>query len=127
MKLAIASSNGATIQRHFGRTKDYVVVTVEDGRDVAREVRPVESPAQLVEVGGHGPGQFESRMRTMIASVKDCDVLVAGGMGYPMVDAIEQAGLDVILTNERLVDDIVTSYLAGTLEHEPELAHEPCH
>ncbi|GBE23299.1 MAG TPA: hypothetical protein ENH00_08495 [Actinobacteria bacterium] len=127
MRLAIASSNGVTIQRHFGRTKDYVVVTVDDGREVAREVRSVESPAQLVEVGGHGPGQFESRMRIMTASVQDCDVLVAGGMGHPMVDAIERAGLDVILTNERLVEDIISAYLAGTLEHQPDLAHEPCH
>jgi predicted Fe-Mo cluster-binding NifX family protein len=39
MKIAAVSDDGTTISAHFGRAPFYVVVTVEDGRIVARETR----------------------------------------------------------------------------------------
>lgn len=131
MKLAIASNNGTTIQRHFGRTHQYVVVTIDDGQEVARETRPVQQRSTLLEIGAsdhdHEDGHRHRRHESLVAPIADCDTLIAGGMGRPMAQAAEQAGLDLILTNERLVDDIVTRYLDGSLEHKPDLAHEPGH
>lgn len=138
MKLAIASNNGVTIQRHFGRTSQYVVVTIEDGEEIAREVRTMDARPNLLEVGqhgdhehGHGHGQGQGnhhrRHRSLLTPIEDCDVLIAGGMGRPMAQAAEASGVDLILTNERLVDDIVASYLDGSLEHKADLAHDPGH
>jgi len=129
MRLAIASNNGVTIQRHFGRTRQYVVATIEDGHEVARDLRTMDPEQQGLEMGCHGPdhNHFDQRLRVMLSPVTDCDTFVVGGLGIPMLQAAETSGMNLILTSERLVDDIVASYLAGTLEHEPDLAHEPCH
>ena len=39
MKIAVITDNGKTISRHFGRAPHYVVVTVENGKVIAREMR----------------------------------------------------------------------------------------
>jgi len=39
MKIAVISDDGKTISRHFGRAPYYLVLTVEDGKIVAREQR----------------------------------------------------------------------------------------
>ena len=132
MKLAIASNNGTTIQRHFGRTSQYVVVTIEDGQETAREVRTMDSEPQHLQIGHrqeHEPGQgnHHRRHRSLLSPISDCDVLVAGGMGIPMAQAADASGIHLILSNVRLVDDIVSAYIDDTLEHHPDLAHQPDH
>jgi predicted Fe-Mo cluster-binding NifX family protein len=39
MKIAAVTNNGSTISAHFGRAKQYVVLTIEDGTVVHREIR----------------------------------------------------------------------------------------
>ncbi len=123
MKLAIASNNGITIQRHFGQTTQFVIATIDGSGEVARENRPTEGHTSHTEDHDHQ----HHRHGAFINAVADCDVLVANGMGIPMARATETSGMQLILTNERLVDDIINSYIAGTLEHHPELAHQPGH
>ncbi|NIA26189.1 MAG: hypothetical protein GWP04_11560 [Gammaproteobacteria bacterium] len=129
MKLAIASNNGVTIQRHFGRTRQYVVVTIEDGRGITREIRTTDSEQRRPDIAHDTPGHnhHHQRHKALLSPISDCDVLIAGGMGIPMVQTAEASGMDLILTTERLVDDIVSAYIGGTLEHHPDLAHEPGH
>jgi len=121
MKLAIASNNGVTIQRHFGRTDRYVVVTLDGQGQVTREHRPVDNTHQA------DSDHHRHHHGSLLESIADCDVLIAGGMGIPMANAAQASGKQLILTNERLVDDIITSYAAGTLTHQPELAYQPGH
>ena len=121
MKLAIASNNGVTIQRHFGRTGQYVVVTLDGNGQVTREHREVDRSHQA------DPDHHRHHHGTLLDPIADCDVLIAGGMGIPMANAAQASGKQLILTNERLVDDIIASFAAGTLTHHPELAHQPGH
>jgi predicted Fe-Mo cluster-binding NifX family protein len=121
VKIAIASNNGATIQRHFGRTSQYVVVTFDADREVAREVRTVDGSPDREH------GEHPHHLGSLLSPIADCNVLVANGMGVPMAGAVQDSGMRLILTNERLVDVVVTSFVAGTLTHHPELAHQPGH
>jgi len=45
------------------------------------------------------------------------------GMGFPIQQHAEEAGLDVVLTGTRPIDDAVAAYIAGTLDHDPGRAH----
>ena len=51
MKLAIASNNGVTIQRHFGRTGRYVVVTFDGNGEVTREKLEILRNADYILTG----------------------------------------------------------------------------
>ncbi len=121
MKIAIASNNGTTIQRHFGRTAQYVVVTFGDNGETTREVRPIHDRLE------HNHGHQRHHHGSLLVPISDCQVLIANGMGVPMARAVDASGMRLILTNERMVDDIVSSFAAGTLVHHPELAHQPGH
>ncbi|MGA8903982.1 MAG: hypothetical protein WB661_03120 [Candidatus Bathyarchaeia archaeon] len=44
MKVALVSDNGKNVSQHFGRARYYVVVTVENGHEVNREVRDKLGP-----------------------------------------------------------------------------------
>ncbi|RME39883.1 MAG: dinitrogenase iron-molybdenum cofactor biosynthesis protein, partial [Thermoflexia bacterium] len=56
MKIAAVSDDGVTISPHFGRAPFYVVVTVEEGRIVGREVREKMGHAHFAGEHHHGYG-----------------------------------------------------------------------
>jgi predicted Fe-Mo cluster-binding NifX family protein len=141
VEIAVVTSNGTTIHRHFGRSRQYVVVTIEEGREVAREVR--DKPAHQHGHGhghdhdhdhghghdhdhgddhhhGHGHGHDHAEM---LEPIMDCAVVIAGGMGAPMARHLEAAGKQVIRTSRTNIDDAVAAYLNGTLGDEITLIH----
>lgn len=133
MKIAAVSDDGVTISQHFGRAPFYVVVTVEEGRVVGREVREKMGHAQFAGAHHHGHGPdprghgfdpaAQSRHARMIAAIADCDVLLARGMGAGAYESLRQAGIRPVLTDVARIDDAVRAYLEGRLEDHPERLH----
>ena len=130
MKIAVVSNDGEIISAHFGRAQYYVVITVEDGQITGRELRekPVHSHRHGEhhhhEEHGHGTGPgAEERHAGMIEVIRDCDVLVARGMGMGAYENLKQAGIRPILTDIRTVDEAVQAFLDGKLEDRPERLH----
>ena len=140
MKIAAVTDDGSTISAHFGRATHYVVVTVEDGKVVDRELREKPGHRDFVgedggehqhehgqgpgQGGGHGLGQHsQSRHDRMLAVIQDCEVVLARGMGMGMRYNLEQAGMRSILTTVTDVDEAVAAFLAGSLEDHPERLH----
>ena len=117
MKIAFATRSGTTITAHFGRMRQYVVVEIDEGREIAREAR------DLAPVPRHD-ADHHRRHGLMLAAIDDCDVVVAGGMGFPIQQHAIEQGLEIILTSIRPIDEALARYLAGDLGHEPELAHD---
>ena len=120
MKVAFATNNGTRINQHFGHLRGFLVVELADGQEVART--DVTRPAAADQSGGQGNNHV-----ALLDPIADCDVLVAGGMGLPMQHHVERAGLDLILTSVRDINVALSEYLAGTLEHEADRAHQPRH
>jgi predicted Fe-Mo cluster-binding NifX family protein len=138
MKIAIITNNGKTIGRHFGRALHYAVVTVENGEVIARETREKvghqdfsrDRAGKSEHEHGHGSGHHhgfgagaQSRHARMIASIADCEVVLARGMGAGMYRNLQQAGIRPILTIVADIDEAVTTYLEGHLEDHPERLH----
>jgi len=119
MKIALATLNGTTVTAHFGRTKGFIVVDIEDGTETAREFREVGSGGN----GAHEDPGHNRRHHDLVGTIQDCDVVIAGGMGHPIQERLVHAGLDVILTDIRSIDEAVAGYIAGTIDHDPERAH----
>ncbi len=131
INIALVSNDGTRLSRHFGRARSYVVATIEDGREVAREMRA--KPAHHGHSHGHshpiygpdeaGEGQHTHDHDAMLAPIADCAVVIANGIGAPMSQRVRRAGLQLICTPILSVDEVIAAYLAGTLEDHPELIH----
>jgi len=116
MKIAFPTLNGTTVTAHFGRTKGFVVVDVENDVETAREFREIDA-------GEHADPMHNRRHESLVTTIADCDAVIAGGMGHPIQERLEAAGLEVVLTGTRSIDDAVVAYAAGTLGHDPDRAH----
>jgi len=99
--MAIATEKNSVAQ-HFGRCPCYTMVTVQNGRETAR---------QMVENPGHEPGFLPKFLQE-----KGANCIVAGGMGPMAKTLFDQCGIAVMMGVAGSVDEIVHSYLKGTLK-----------
>lgn len=135
MKIALVSDDGRTISQHFGRAPYYVVVTVENGQVIGREVREKLGHAQFAgqhghEEHGHAGGQghgfdraAQDRHSRMAAAIADCQVLIARGMGAGAYQSLQQAGIRPIITDIPTIDEAVRALIEGRLMDHPERLH----
>lgn len=132
MKIAVVSDNGETISRHFGRARSYLVVTVEEGEVVARELRSKANHQDFADrqheirtpgtPRGFGSGSHDKH-RAMTETISDCDFLIAGGMGQGAFSSLQAAGNETVMTDERDVSRAVERFVAGDLPNASDRLH----
>jgi predicted Fe-Mo cluster-binding NifX family protein len=124
MKIAAITEDGTTISQHFGRAPLYVVATVEDGEVKGKETR---DKAGHHSFAGHphedtAPGErhgysagAQSRHASMMEAISDCQVLIAGGMGWGAYESLTSQGIQPIVTDIKTIDEAIKLYLEGKL------------
>jgi len=132
MKIAAISEDGTTISQHFGRAPLYVVLTVEDGRIVNKETRDKaghhtfaahhDTPVAPGERHGYDEGS-QAKHRSMAEAIPDCQVLLAGGMGWGVYESLKSYNIEPIVTDVENIDEAVQLYLAGGLRNLMERLH----
>lgn len=100
MKIAVTYDNGNVFQ-HFGRTEQFKVYTIKDGKVESAEV-----------VGSNGAGH--EALAGVLADF-DIEVLICGGLGGGAQAALSQAGIEVVSGASGNTDEAVEAYLAGEL------------
>lgn len=132
MKIAIVSDDEVNISQHFGRAPYYVVVTVEEGKIIARQTRSkaghqtfaAHQPPKMAPGERHGyDAGSQARHETMADAIADCQVLLAGGMGWGAYEAMKGYGIEPIVTDVRNIDEAVALYLDGRLPNLMERLH----
>ena len=144
MKVAVASNNGETVGQHFGRVRQFVVVTVEDGVVTGREIRDnpnarsVRSPSSLPSPsspasgregrgrgsgGGRGRGRGQGGGFGEVDALEDCVAIIAGGMGEGAYGNLQRLGIEPVLTDARRVEEAALRYAAGDLPNLEERIH----
>ena len=132
MKIAVVSEDGATISQHFGRAPLYVVLTAEDGKITGKETR--NKAGHHTFAGGQthetAPGErhgydagAQSRHAAMAQSIEDCQVLIAGGMGWGAYDSFKSRSIETVVTDVAEIDEAVSLYLQGKLPNMMERLH----
>ncbi|MGQ9573420.1 MAG: NifB/NifX family molybdenum-iron cluster-binding protein [Dehalococcoidia bacterium] len=124
MKIAAVSDDGVHISQHFGRAPYYVVVTVEEGRIVDSETRPKAGHHTFVgqahprlapgERHGYDPGS-QAKHQSMAETIADCEVLIAGGMGWGAYESLKGYGIRPIVTDVADIREAISRYLEGNL------------
>lgn len=116
MTRAAIAIDGDAVAQHFGRVREFLLVTYEDGRETAREVLPAPE-------GEHAPGVFPNRVKEMGAQI-----VVAGGMGVKAKEFFTQLGVKVLTVPPMGVEEAVKALVAGSLQPvETDCGHGPDH
>ena len=131
MKIAIVTYDSKTISAHFGRAQYYEVFTIEDDQIVERETRPKANHSHFgrehhEHSNGQGHGNdpaSQHRHNAMIEPIRDCQIVIARGMGKGAHQSLAVNGIRPVITTVDNIEDAVKSYLAGTLADHPERLH----
>jgi len=131
MKIAAISDDGLSISQHFGRAPYYVVVTVEGGKVVSKEKRDktghhtfAAHHADLTPGEKHGyDAGSQVRHASMAETIADCQVLLAGGMGWGAYESMQRYHIEPVVTDVKNIDEAVRRYLESRLENLMERLH----
>ncbi|MDD5127733.1 MAG: NifB/NifX family molybdenum-iron cluster-binding protein [Dehalococcoidales bacterium] len=132
MKIALVTEDEKTISQHFGRAPYYLVATVEDGKVIRQERRDKAGhhtfEGHHEEHGCHGEKHgmdagAQSKHATMMSNITDCQVLIAGGMGWGAQEGLKRLGIETIVTDVSGIDEAIKLYLEGKLVNRMERLH----
>jgi len=120
MKIGVVTDDGRTVSPHFGMAKFYLVFEIEGGVIKGKEMRPKawhQHHGGGHDVGGVADeGEAHSGHGEMLSNVRDCEALVARGMGRPMHDAIVRMGIRPYVTRLATAEEVAGAYIDGTLD-----------
>lgn len=103
MTKAAIALDGNIISEHFGKVREFLFVTFEDGKELSREVIPAPS-------ADHAPGVFPNWVKSMGA-----DVVMAGGMGVKAKEFFRTLGVQVLTVPSMDAEEGVKALLAGVV------------
>ena len=120
MKIAVASSDGASVSSHFGRSTCFIVYDVADQKIAGHQVRQNTYTAFAKgECHGHASGHRDlpHSHADIVAALRDCDVLLCQGMGWRAADELQRGGIQpVVFAGEMTPEEAVQGYLSGSLK-----------
>jgi predicted Fe-Mo cluster-binding NifX family protein len=125
VRVAIISDDGISISQHLGRAPYAVVFTIEEGKIVAREEKHkaghhtfAACSRELPEGGRHGYDiGAEVRHDEIVQAISDCQVVIAGGMGWGIYESLKARNIEPIATDVKDIDKAVELYLEEKLPH----------
>ncbi len=132
MKVAVITDDGKTISQHFGRAPYYLVLTIEEGQVVSREMRDkmghthfsAEPHTEAHDAPGHGQdAASHDKHVNMAQAIADCKALICGGMGMGAYESMRQLNIQPLVTEERNIDKAVQEFIDGKLIDHTELLH----
>ncbi len=124
MKIAVISDDEVSVSQHFGRAPFYVVLTVEEGKIVDSETRPkaghhtfgAQAHPKLAPGERHGyDAGSQAKHRSMADTITDCEVLIAGGMGWGAYESLKGYGIRPVVTDEGDIQNAALRYAKGEL------------
>lgn len=132
MKIAAITDDGQTISQHFGRAPYYLVVTIENGQIVEKQLRDKLGHAHFANDPHEGdqPGQphgfgpaAQNRHTRMAEAIADCQALLCGGMGMGAYASMRARGIQPVVTDIASIDEAVRAYIEGRIVDQVERLH----
>jgi predicted Fe-Mo cluster-binding NifX family protein len=126
MRIAVATTDGASVSQHFGHSTGFIVFETEGTQIKSRELRTngntphaqgICRPDQTAPPPA-GPG---AHSHTGVAGLLgDCEMVLCGGMGAGAAEALRRLGIKpLLLSVSCTADEAVAQYLAGTITPQP--------
>lgn len=132
MKIAFITEDGITISQHFGRAPYYLVLTIEDGKIIHREMRDKMGHREFhnrphendQHTGSHGTDpSSHHKHASMAEAIADCKVIICGGMGMGAYQSMLRLNIQPLVTDMRDIDAAAQAFIDGKLIDHTELLH----
>ncbi|MEW5828915.1 MAG: NifB/NifX family molybdenum-iron cluster-binding protein [Chloroflexota bacterium] len=124
LKIAAVTEDGEKLSSHFGMAQLYKIFSVEDGQVAGAVV--LDKPHHKVHPDhsqhGHHDGHGHDLHEDMFAPIRDCQVLLVGGMGQGAFNRAQSAGLEIVFVGGS-IDQAVQDYLSGKLVSDARRLH----
>jgi len=140
LKIAIPTNNKKDLSKHFGRSKFFAVYNVVENK--VSEINYIALPEHdehhhnhdhsshsqpmglgMIEKGNKGAGGGRDFHSDLLELIKDCQVIISGGMGMGMQETLKRGKFTTYLTKIKSIEEAVNSYIDGTLVNDKELIH----
>ena len=109
MRIAVPSDDGLTLSAHFGKCREFLIFEARDGQVAPLEGRPNAG------CHGHGAGP-EGGHAGMVEGLRDCQVVLCGGIGERAMQALRAAGIAAVRVEAAgNAQEIVAAFQAGAL------------
>lgn len=122
MNIAVPSDDQQTVAHHTGRCAGFLVFRVEDGRASRQEYRQNSFTDHARGQCGDHDHQHDHRHghghhghAPLIEALRDCQAIVAGGMGPRLVVELEQNGIEVYAASAHDAQESADLYAQGKL------------
>ncbi|WP_234118750.1 NifB/NifX family molybdenum-iron cluster-binding protein [Clostridium hydrogenum] len=113
MKIAIPN-NGSELNQHFGKSKSFMIGTIENGKiEKLEEVSTVELAHQ------------HEGLADLLAK-HNVDVVITGGIGMGALQPLKAKGFKVIKGAQGECKDVMESYISGKLEDKNVMCNHHC-
>ncbi|MBM7853961.1 putative Fe-Mo cluster-binding NifX family protein [Desulfohalotomaculum tongense] len=106
MKIAMPVENGQ-VNPHFGTSREFAVLELKEGKVVDKKIISAEGLQ-------HNHGGLAGLIRN-----EQVDVVITGGIGGHMLEALQQMGLKVVPGAAGEITAVAEAYAAGTLATRP--------
>jgi predicted Fe-Mo cluster-binding NifX family protein len=118
MKVAVASDDGTNLAHHFGRSRYFLVFSVEDGQVSGPEARANGCTAHAQGECGPEPHEHHAHSHDgLVAALRDCQVVLAGGMGRRAALDLQAHGIEPLtVAFDGPALEAVQAYLSGTIQ-----------
>jgi len=133
MKIAVITDDGKTISQHFGRAQYYLVLTLDEGKIIEREMRSKIGHKQFATQhddpadsggSGHGTGPASHiKHVSMAETIADCQAVICGGMGMGAYESMRKLNIQPIVTDLQDVEEAVSAFMDDKLVDRTELLH----
>ncbi len=130
MKIAIPTNDQRSISKHFGRSKGFLIVEVQDN-EIKNKVYTTNtmtthalSGVQLPDAEHHhahnhhhGHGEHNHSHEGIFKALGNCDTVIAGGMGRRLYQDFADRNTQVFVTKESDIDKAIELYLSNRLDN----------
>ena len=118
MKIAVASIDGVSISRHFGRSRCFIVFDVEHGEIDGEKIRANTFTAHAQGVCDGTREHHEQHSHAdLINGLEDCSVIICQGMGWRAAEELAQSGIRPFVIGEELSPrEAVERFVSGKLQ-----------
>ena len=136
MKIAFITDDGEKISRHFGRAPYYLVIEVENGEEIGRELREKLGHNHFAAQEDHSEHKHDhdhnhehsgmhshAKHQSMAEAISDCDALICGGMGMGAYQSMQSLGIPPLVTDQSDIAGALKAYLAGELPDRTDMLH----
>ena len=110
-KMAISTSDGKTVHQHFGHTKEFRIVSVDENGYKYIETRDV---TPCCNQAGHNESAFDA----VLSVLRDCEAVIVGRIGVGASNYLISKGMRVFEVSG-IVDEILTEFAVNYSRYFP--------